>query len=134
MGIETIDLIQVHWPDPSTADPADDGGLLEHADGREGVRAIGVSNFTPAMMAEAQASTGRRARSRGDQPKVQLSCRAEIEKDVLPWCRDARRRVVVYSPLDPGLLTGKVPDGPHVRDERRPSHAPDVRERRIERA
>jgi aryl-alcohol dehydrogenase-like predicted oxidoreductase len=85
------------------------------------VRAIGVSNFTPPMMAEAQQALGDVPLA-SDQPKYNLVSR-EIEKDVLPWCREHDVSVVVYSPLDQGLLTGKVPaerafdtnDGRHKR-------------------
>jgi aryl-alcohol dehydrogenase-like predicted oxidoreductase len=130
MGIETIDLIQVHWPDASTPIAQTMEALLDLK--RAGkVRAIGVSNFKPEMLEEAQAALGDVPLA-SDQPKYNLVSR-EIEQDVLPWCRARDVGVIVYSPLDQGLLTGKVTaertfatsDGRH----KRPTFAADNRAR-----
>lgn len=105
MGVETIDLIQVHWPDPRTPIAETMGALLELR--RAGkVRAIGVSNYSVAQMEEARRALGDVPLA-SDQPKYNLVAR-DAEKEILPWCAHERVGTVVYSPLEQGLLTGKV--------------------------
>ncbi len=102
LGVEVIDLYQCHWPDTTT--PIDDTmeALLALQDAGK-VRAIGVSNFTPAMMEQCLA----KGVIASDQPKYNALSR-EIEKDVLPFCREHEVGVLAYSPIAQGLLTGKV--------------------------
>ncbi len=105
LGVETIDLFQCHWPDPTTPVAETMGELARlHLEGK--IRAIGVSNFTPDMMREAQAALGDIPLA-SDQPKYNLLDR-DIEKDVLPHVRHNDIGAIVYSPLEQGLLTGKV--------------------------
>ena len=53
LGIERIDLLQVHWPDPKTPIAETMGALAElRSEGK--IREIGVSNYSAAEMAEAQ--------------------------------------------------------------------------------
>jgi aryl-alcohol dehydrogenase-like predicted oxidoreductase len=102
LGIDTIDLYQCHWPDLST--PLDETmtALLRLKEQGK-IRAIGVSNFTPAMM-ETSLKTAPVA---SDQPKYSLLAR-DIEADVLPFCKQSNIGLIVYSPIAQGLLTGKV--------------------------
>jgi aryl-alcohol dehydrogenase-like predicted oxidoreductase len=102
---DRIDLLQVHWHDPATP-LAETLGALARLVEQGKARAIGVSNFPPALLAEAQAALGRIPLA-SDQPKYSLVAR-EIERDVLPWCREHGVGLLVYSPLEQGLLTGKV--------------------------
>jgi aryl-alcohol dehydrogenase-like predicted oxidoreductase len=105
MRVDVIDVVQVHWPDPRTPIPETMGALLElRAQGK--LRAIGVSNFDVAQLELARKALGGVPLA-SDQPKYSLLAR-DIERDVLPWCRAAGVGVVVYSPLEQGLLTGKV--------------------------
>ena len=105
LGVDTIDLVQVHWPDPTTPIAATMGALLElRAEGK--LRAIGVSNFSVEMMKEAEAALGDVPLA-SDQPKYNLVGR-DIEREILPFARSRSIGVVVYSPLEQGLLTGKV--------------------------
>lgn len=105
LGIETIDLVQVHWPDPRTPVRETMGALAELR--RAGkIRAIGVSNYTVPMLAEAQQALGDVPLA-SDQPKYSLVAR-DSEKELLPYCADHGIGVVVYSPLEQGLLTGRV--------------------------
>ena len=102
LGVDTIDLYQHHWPDPST--PVEEtmeacARLLEQGK----IRAVGVSNYTPEMMERA----ARVVPLASSQPPYSM-LRRDIEKDVLPWCREHGVGVLVYSPLQKGLLTGKV--------------------------
>lgn len=105
LDVEMIDLVQLHWPDPTTPVAESMGALVDllHA-GK--LRAIGVSNFTPALLEEAQAALG----------EVPLACTQERFSliaqdragDVLPWVRERDVGFLAYSPLEQGLLTGKV--------------------------
>lgn len=105
LGVEHIDLLQVHWPDPTTPIADTMGALAElRAEGKIG--AVGVSNYTPEMLGQAQAALGEVPLA-STQPKYSLVAR-EIEADVLPWVLEHEVGVLAYSPLEQGLLTGKV--------------------------
>jgi aryl-alcohol dehydrogenase-like predicted oxidoreductase len=99
---DIIDLYQVHWPDPHTpvAEVAEAMGELHRA-GK--VRAIGVSNFSPAQMEEFRKA----APLHTAQPPYNLFERA-IEQDVLPYCRDRDIAVLAYGSLCRGLLSGSM--------------------------
>ncbi|MCW2593178.1 MAG: putative oxidoreductase, aryl-alcohol dehydrogenase like protein [Mycobacterium sp.] len=102
LGIDHIDLYQVHWPDP-TVPAADTAGALGElvADGK--VRHVGVSNYDAAQMAEFAATLPVETL----QPPYHLF-RREIEDEVLPYCRTHDIGVLVYGPLAHGLLTGTL--------------------------
>jgi aryl-alcohol dehydrogenase-like predicted oxidoreductase len=99
---DVIDLYQVHWPDPHTpiAEIAEAMGELHRA-GK--IRAIGVSNFSPAQMEEFR----KVAPLHAAQPPYNLFERA-IEEDVLPYCRDRGIAVLAYGSLCRGLLSGSM--------------------------
>lgn len=99
---ETIDLYQIHWPNP---DPdIEEGWSTLAALKNEGkVRYIGVSNFNIAQMQRAQ----RIAPITSLQPPYSLIDSA-IEHDILPYCQEQHIGVIVYSPMMSGLLTGKM--------------------------
>ncbi len=105
LGTETIDLLQVHWPDPAT--PVAETMETLVALRKEGkLRAIGVSNFDVPSLKAAQAALGDVPLA-STQPKFSLVVR-DIERDVLPHCARQSIGVIVYSPLEQGLLSGKV--------------------------
>ncbi len=96
-----IDLYQCHWRDTTT--PLEEtmeacAQLLKEGK----VRAIGVSNFTAADIEKCSSIVP----IASNQPPYSMVLR-DIEKDVLPYCRDHDIATVVYSPLQRGLLTGK---------------------------
>jgi aryl-alcohol dehydrogenase-like predicted oxidoreductase len=102
LGIEHIDLYQVHWPDPKVPAAETAGALGELvADGKIGH--VGVSNYTPAQIAEFAASLPVET----VQPPYHLF-RREIEHDLLPYCAQNNIGVLVYGPLAHGLLTGTL--------------------------
>ncbi|MEM7305497.1 MAG: aldo/keto reductase [Planctomycetota bacterium] len=110
LGTGTIDLVQVHARDPRTPVAETMGALSElHAEGL--VRAIGVSNYTIAELDEALRALGDVPLA-SDQPQYSLLERG-IERDVLPWARHYRVGLLVYAPLEQGLLTGKVGEERH---------------------
>ncbi|MHC4376239.1 MAG: aldo/keto reductase [Planctomycetota bacterium] len=105
LGVERIDLFQVHRPDETTPIADTMGALLElRAEGK--IREIGVSNYSAEQLEEARVALGDVPLA-SDQPEYSL-VRRDIERDVLPWCREHGVGTVVYSPLEQGLLTGKV--------------------------
>lgn len=102
---DRIDLLQVHWPDPTTPIAETMGEMVRlHAEGK--IRAVGVSNYTPEQMDEAAAGLGGVPLA-SDQPKYNLLNRV-IEADIVPHAVDRNIGLIVYSPLEMGLLTGKV--------------------------
>jgi aryl-alcohol dehydrogenase-like predicted oxidoreductase len=107
MGIDVIDLYQVHAPDPGT--PLED--TLDALDGlvRAGkVRALGASNFPAWLLAWAVGLQDRNgwAPFVSLQPQYSLVERS-IEVEILPFCRAAGIGVVPWGPLGAGFLTGK---------------------------
>jgi aryl-alcohol dehydrogenase-like predicted oxidoreductase len=116
LGRPALDLVQCHWPDPSTPVEETMAALAQlHEEGLVG--AIGVSNFSPELLERSRRALAERGLPLAStQPRYSLLDRA-IEADVLPWCRDHRVGVVAYSPLAQGLLTGTItldrtfPDG-----------------------
>ena len=102
LGIECIDLYQCHWRDSTTPIEVTMAAVDKLiAQGK--VRAAGVSNFTIEEMAACRAVTNLAS----DQPPYSM-LRRDIEADVLPYCLANNIGVIVYSPLQRGLLTGKM--------------------------
>jgi aryl-alcohol dehydrogenase-like predicted oxidoreductase len=102
LRVETIDLYQVHWPDPDA--DIEEGWATLAALQKEGkVRHIGVSNFNVAQMERAQAI----APITSLQPRYSLLHR-EIEAEVLRYCARENIGVIAYSPMASGLLTGAM--------------------------
>jgi aryl-alcohol dehydrogenase-like predicted oxidoreductase len=102
LGVDHIDLYQVHWPDPSTPAEETAGALQELVD--EGkIRHVGVSNYDADQMAAFE-----RVRPVETlQPPYHLFRRG-IEDRVLPYTREHDIGVLAYSPLASGLLTGRL--------------------------
>jgi aryl-alcohol dehydrogenase-like predicted oxidoreductase len=100
LGVEYIDLYQVHWPDPKVAF-AETAAALDELSHEGKIRHVGVSNFSAAQMAEF-AST--RPVETNQVPYSLF--RRSIEADVLPYAREHQIGVLAYGPLAHGLLTG----------------------------
>ncbi|WP_217913645.1 aldo/keto reductase [Miltoncostaea marina] len=102
LGMDSVDLYQVHWPVSGVPAEETIGALLDMR--REGkIRAIGVSNY---HLADLEAA-GAVAQIDSYQPGYHLM-RREIEAAELPWCREHGVGVIAYGPLAHGLLTGKM--------------------------
>jgi aryl-alcohol dehydrogenase-like predicted oxidoreductase len=96
-----IDLYQCHWRDQSTELEETMEACAQLV--KEGkVRAIGLSNFT----ADDIRKCGSIVPIASNQPPFSMVLR-DIEKEVLPYCREHDIATIVYSPLQRGLLTGK---------------------------
>jgi aryl-alcohol dehydrogenase-like predicted oxidoreductase len=102
LGVEAIDLYQIHWPIPGEEIEEGWTALVGFRD--EGlVRHIGASNFDVEQLRRAQAI----APVETLQPPYSLLDR-EAEKEILPFCESEDIGVIVYSPMASGLLTGKM--------------------------
>jgi aryl-alcohol dehydrogenase-like predicted oxidoreductase len=102
LRVDAIDLYQIHWPDPEPE--IEEGWQTLTQFQKEGkVRYIGVSNFNVVQMKRVE----RIAPITSLQPNYNIVTR-DIEKDLLPFCRERHIGVIVYSPMKSGLLTGKM--------------------------
>jgi aryl-alcohol dehydrogenase-like predicted oxidoreductase len=111
LGLEAIDLYQVHWPDPGIPFEETAAALGRLID--EGkVRHVGVSNFGAEELAEFERTLAVETL----QPPYHLF-RREIERDVLPWCREHGVGVLAYGPLAHGLLSGRFGPGDTLSDD-----------------
>lgn len=100
LGVETLDLLQFHHPDPAT--PVEDSWGTMAALVTEGkVRWGGLSNFGVDLLERCRSI--RHVDSL--QPELSL-LRPEAASDVIPWCLDHGTGVIVYSPIGSGLLSG----------------------------
>jgi methylglyoxal reductase len=105
LAVEQLDLVQIHWPDPTTP-LADSLGALSELRTAGKLRAIGVSNFKPAQLEEAQRVLGDVPLA-STQERYSLVARG-IEAEVLPKARAQGIAVLAYSPIEQGLLSGRV--------------------------
>jgi aryl-alcohol dehydrogenase-like predicted oxidoreductase len=118
LGVEAIDLYQVHWPDHDT--PFEQtGAALKQLKDEGKIRHVGVSNFSPAEMDQ----LSRTVEVETDQPPYNLFNRA-IENDVLPYCREQDVGLLVYGPLSHGLLSGHFDPSTLAEDDWRRGHEP----------
>ena len=101
LGTDYIDLYQCHRRDKTTPVPETMEALDKLLkDGK--IRAAGVSNYG----VEDIEAANKVVPIASHQPPYSMVCR-HIEKDSLPYCREHNIGVIVYSPLERGLLTGK---------------------------
>lgn len=103
LDVETIDLLQIHWPTETMEDIDEAWGVLARLQTEGKVRWIGVSNFDVQQMRRAQSI----APLTSLQPPYSL-LRREIETEILPYCQREGIGVLVYSPMYSGLLTGAM--------------------------
>src|SRR3984885_9486336 len=110
LGIDAIDLYQIHWPAWSGRPESASPGSIEEAVGAmaklkaEGkIRHIGVSNFDARQMQRASLV----APIVSLQPPYSLLA-PEVEASILPYARQNNIGVIVYSPMASGLLSGAM--------------------------
>jgi aryl-alcohol dehydrogenase-like predicted oxidoreductase len=103
LGVERIDLLQFHWPDPTTGTAIEDSwGTMAELIEEGKVRWCGVSNFDIPLLELCEAT--RHVDSL--QPPLNLINRGARD-DVIPWCLEHGTGVIAYAPMASGLLTGK---------------------------
>jgi len=110
LGTDYIDLYQIHWPDSTT--PLDEtfeavSQLIQQGK----IRYAGVCNYNAQLMAEAEKTLSLVS----NQIPFSMVNRG-IEEETLPYCIKHNKGVLAYSPLERGLLTGKIRPG-HVFQE-----------------
>jgi aryl-alcohol dehydrogenase-like predicted oxidoreductase len=102
LGVDCIDLYQIHWPDESGAPIEAAWEAMLSLKGEGKVRAVGVSNFDLELL--------ERCESVGHvdslQPPFSLIKR-DAAIDVIPWCATHGTGVLAYSPMQSGLLGGR---------------------------
>lgn len=103
MGIDVIDLYQLHRDDEATA-PEEFMGALGDLVRAGKVRSVGLSNFKPARMQAAIAAGGPRVETL--QPEYSLMSR-EIEAELMPLCVRENVSLITYFALASGYLSGK---------------------------
>ncbi len=101
LGIDCIDLYQMHWPEPDE-DIEEGWQTLVELKQQGKVREIGVSNHSVDQLKRLQAIHPVCSL----QPPYSLIV-PDAEKDLLPYCGEQRIGVVTYSPMYKGLLTGR---------------------------
>jgi aryl-alcohol dehydrogenase-like predicted oxidoreductase len=102
LGIDHIDLYQVHWPDAKVP-VAETAGALRDLVAEGKIGHVGVSNYSAEQMAE----FAKTLPVETVQPPYHLF-RREIEDDVLPYSQANNIGVLVYGPLAHGLLSGTL--------------------------
>jgi aryl-alcohol dehydrogenase-like predicted oxidoreductase len=101
LGIERIDLYQMHWPAEDGTTLVDYWQTLLDLKREGKVRAVGLSNHNLDHLRSAEAL--------GHVDTLQppfSAIRRDIADGVLPWCHQHETGVIVYSPMQSGLLTG----------------------------
>jgi aryl-alcohol dehydrogenase-like predicted oxidoreductase len=127
LGVDAIDLYQIHWPIPS---PDIEEGWAACAELKEQglVRHIGVSNFSVAQLRRAEQI----APVETVQPQYSLIDR-DAEAQVLPFAEREGTGVIVYSPMASGLLSGAMTRSriAHLADDDWRAHDPRFQEPRL---
>ncbi|MCF8226978.1 MAG: aldo/keto reductase [Bacteroidales bacterium] len=123
LGTDYIDLYQIHWPDTTT--PVEETmEAVERLIEQGKVRASGVCNYDVSL---AEKAAGELLLASNQVPYSMV--RRDIEQDLVPWCIENEVAILAYSPLQRGLLTGKIkpdhqfgdgdtrPNMPHFKSE-----------------
>lgn len=111
LGVKTIDLYQVHWPNQKVPLKETMKAMEELVDSGK-VRFIGVSNFNVSQMEEAQASL-KKHKVASNQVAYNLMDR-RIEREVLPYCERNKITVLGHSALAGGELLRESAPGAEV--------------------
>ncbi|HLI08945.1 MAG TPA: aldo/keto reductase [Ktedonobacteraceae bacterium] len=107
LGVQTIDLYQIHWPYTFLSiDALMDMLAIAVRSGK--VRAVGVSNYNVKQMQRAAARLARHdIPLASNQVHYSLLHRKPEQNGVLAACKQMNVALIAYSPLEQGLLTGK---------------------------
>jgi len=107
LGVESVDLYQIHWPSLLMGTDPLMEGLVECV--KNGMaRTVGVSNFGQSRMLAAYSTLARHnIQLASNQVHYSLLSRAVEKNGTLARCKELGIRLIAYSPLEKGLLTGK---------------------------
>lgn len=116
LGVERIDLYQLHWPAGDVPLETYWQTFLDLK--KEGkIRAAGLSNHNTAQLTAAE-----RVGHVDTLPPPFSAIRRGFAETELPWCREHDTGVIVYSPMQAGLLSGRFTAERARRAERRLAH------------
>jgi aryl-alcohol dehydrogenase-like predicted oxidoreductase len=101
LGIDVIDLYQIHWPEPDE-DIEEGWGAVADLVKAGKVRFGGVCNFSVSQLDRIQPIHPVTSL----QPPYSM-LRREIEADLVPWAEKHNAGILAYSPMQAGLLTGR---------------------------
>ncbi|MDN5284810.1 MAG: aldo/keto reductase [Mucilaginibacter sp.] len=105
LGTDYIDLYQIHWSDKTTPiDETMEAILRLKEQGK--IREAGVSNYDVKQMAIAEKTI----KLASNQVPYSMVNR-DIEDELIPYCIENKKAILAYSPLERGLLTGKIKPG-----------------------
>lgn len=99
---DTLDLVQIHWPDPE-AEIEEGWATLAELKNEGKIRHLGVSNFSIEQIKRLDNI----APVETLQPPYSL-IKPDVENELLPYCEQHQIGVIVYSPMMSGLLTGAM--------------------------
>ncbi|MEJ5147041.1 aldo/keto reductase [Sphingobacterium sp. MYb388] len=101
LGTDYIDLLQIHWPDSTTAisETMEALGVLIQ---QGKIRTAGVCNYSVDQLKEASATLTLAS----NQVSYSMLNRS-IEQDLVPYALENQTGIIAYSPMERGLLTGK---------------------------
>jgi aryl-alcohol dehydrogenase-like predicted oxidoreductase len=105
LGTDYIDLYQIHWPDTTTP-VSETMEALDILVKKGKIRAGAVCNYSAELMSEAE-KTYTIASNQVPYSMVNRN----IENEVVPHCLKENIGILAYSPLQRGLLTGKIKSG-----------------------
>lgn len=102
LGVDHIDLYQLHWPDPGGIPVEDSWGAMAGLVDAGKVRFLGVSNFDRDLIERCEAIR------HVDSLQQEFSLLSLDDRDLIRWCGEAGIGVLSYGPLAFGLLTGSL--------------------------
>jgi len=105
LGTDYIDLYQIHWSDPTTP-VSETMEAIEKLIEQGKIRYAGVCNYSASLMEEAE----KYVQIVSNQVPYSMVKRG-IEAEIIPYCLKNGKGILVYSPLQRGLLTGKMKPG-----------------------
>ena len=105
LGTDYIDLYQIHWPE-STTPIAETMEAVAQLIQQGKVRHAGVCNYNAAQMEEAEHTV----KLVSNQVPFSMVNRG-IEAETVPYCMKHNKAILAYSPMERGLLTGKMKPG-----------------------
>ncbi|MDB5004910.1 MAG: aldo/keto reductase [Mucilaginibacter sp.] len=105
LGTDYIDLYQIHWPD-STTSIEESMEAVSRLIEQGKVRYAGVCNYNAGQMEEAAKYI-----SLASNQVPYSMVKRDIEAELVPYCIANNKSILAYSPLERGLLTGKMKPG-----------------------
>lgn len=116
MRTDYIDLYQIHWPDVTTPIEESFEAVLRLKEQGK-IREAGVCNYNVEQMKAADAVV----KLASNQVPFSMVER-NIEKELVPYCIGNKKSILAYSPLQRGILTGKIkPDHQFEAGDHRPN-------------